>query len=473
MTSRTTAASVVVVAALLLSACVLKDRHRYVQAQAHCFEPQSDPVPGLPGERRRFASIDCPSVSYKMGFIEFDEDGSQMDPAQADKVVKLIENEKARATGGKIIALVYVHGWKNNADRTPPGAKPKDVEKFTMALAELGFQARQAAGDRAVPVVGVYIGWKGRTLKGPDMFTWLSYWGRRNTANRIGGPELAAVLNRIIDTSVAGAADRSRVMLVGHSFGARVLERAIESGVTLYDPDAGRDEAAVRPRVDLVLYVNAAQDARLSMARVQALQQNPITVRHPDYAPARCPSADVHDPICRVYPLIVAISSRGDKATKLLQPIANTIRFDGGSAPVPPLPDGSFLDENPSAGRLKRSSAGHLRFLHSHDVEEVACPAGPGDPFACAEDDPTCAFVFRGRGECTACFRARERTGPATSPPFNRTAFWIMDLDARVIRDHGDIWNLSTLSLLGELMAPRGFFEPDTRRMQIRGDVDN
>jgi hypothetical protein len=52
--------------------------------------------------------------------------------------------------------------------------------------------------------------------------------------------------------------------------------------------------------------------------------------------------------------------------------------------------------------------------------------------------------------------------------PFNRTAFWIMDIDTRISGGHGDIWNLSLLSMIGELMAPRGFFEPDKARMQIR-----
>jgi hypothetical protein len=31
-----------------------------------------------------------------------------------------------------------------------------------------------------------------------------------------------------------------------------------------------------------------------------------------------------------------------------------------------------------------------------------------------------------------------------------------------------DIWNLSALSMLGAMMAPRGFFDPATGRMQIR-----
>jgi hypothetical protein len=43
-----------------------------------------------------------------------------------------------------------------------------------------------------------------------------------------------------------------------------------------------------------------------------------------------------------------------------------------------------------------------------------------------------------------------------------------MDVDKRVIADHGDIWNLSTLSMLGELMAPRGFFDPVSARMLLQ-----
>ena len=35
-----------------------------------------------------------------------------------------------------------------------------------------------------------------------------------------------------------------------------------------------------------------------------------------------------------------------------------------------------------------------------------------------------------------------------------------MDVDPSVIKDHGDIWNLSFVEMLAQLMAPRGFFEP-------------
>ncbi|CAN5776313.1 hypothetical protein BH18ACI5_BH18ACI5_06730 [soil metagenome] len=167
--------------------------------------------------------------------------------------------------------------------------------------------------------------------------------------------------------------------------------------------------------------------------------------------------------------MIVAVTSRGDLATKYLQPIAGTLGFDDyvGSPPMPTLPSGPFLDDTPSAGRIKRSAPGHLPFIHSHDVTEVTCPATAGQAPACEATDVNCAFAFRTRGDCDACFKAGMRAESGGRKVFNDTAFWIMDVDKRVIKDHGDIWNLSTLSMIGQLMAPRGFFDPEMSRMRI------
>jgi hypothetical protein len=43
-----------------------------------------------------------------------------------------------------------------------------------------------------------------------------------------------------------------------------------------------------------------------------------------------------------------------------------------------------------------------------------------------------------------------------------------MSVEPTVIKDHGDIWNVSFLEMLAQLMAPRGFFEPRTPRVQLR-----
>ncbi len=40
-------------------------------------------------------------------------------------------------------------------------------------------------------------------------------------------------------------------------------------------------------------------------------------------------------------------------------------------------------------------------------------------------------------------------------------------VDPRVIKDHGDIWNLSFVEMLSQLMAPRGFFDPVSGRVRV------
>jgi pimeloyl-ACP methyl ester carboxylesterase len=425
--------------------------------------------PGNGTQRGRWPSLDCRQNFFKAGFIEFDDDGNAMDPAQLQKVQRLIEFEKKRAPEGKVITLLYVHGWRNNAKNVDPGDEPKDVEKFEAALSELGYRSRDAAPDTPVPVVGVYMGWRGRSLNGPGWFTFIDFWPRRNAANRVGGGrDFAGAVNDVINTTNGpSSSDGSRVLLVGHSFGARVLENAIETDrVKLYEESKGTD--SVRPRVDLVLYVNSANDSRLSLRRVDILKKANFKVRRSDYDEKEC-AAKPAGPTCGDYPLLVAITSRGDQATKRVLPVANRVNQDKAIAPLPAITGVDYLDDIPAPGRFGRTAAAHFPFMQSHEVDEIGCP-DTGEP-VCAAGDKKC-FAFRGRGECPACYkvtaRASTNAGGRTLTPFNETPFWIMDVDTRVVKDHGDIWNLNFVSMLGALVAPRGFFEPKTGRMTLR-----
>jgi len=527
-------------AAMLAAGCVQQRRFRFVPATTACFPETATatPVAGPPGQK---PSLDCRRAQYKMAFIEFDEKGRMFDPREEEAAGKLLDFEKARATNGTVITVVYVHGWKNNAASAEPGGKPKDVEKFQGALLELGYRAEQAAraaNAPTVPIIGIYMAWRGKTLMGPDWVTFASLWSRRNTANNIGdGPDLAVILNRIIDRTNAGN-DNSRVLLIGHSFGARVLEHAIESGkVTLYDALPG--DSFVRPRVDLVLYVNSANDSRLAMGRVQELRAARLRVHHPDFDPTECseppnPAAridlEARAGRCRDYPLLVAITSRGDSATKDLLPVANTINGDDLIPSLvdrlPPLPTtNAFADPAPSAGTVRKVAAGHFGFLQSHVVREISCPVlrsssdreqaktvdatideavrravaealGKTEVEAerrkreaaeaarrraeerarferaihpvCSVNDRNCRFVFRTLGDRPACYQVEQRQPVEGRPPFNGTPFWIMSVDPTVIKDHGDIWNVSFVEMLGQLMTPRGFFEPKLSRVQLR-----
>jgi hypothetical protein len=102
-------------------------------------------------------------------------------------------------------------------------------------------------------------------------------------------------------------------------------------------------------------------------------------------------------------------------------------------------------------------------WLKGHDVEEISCPAKGQPPCRSA----SCEFAFRTCAD-DLCY-AVQRRGPADGKPvFNTTASWVMSVDTTVMKDHGDIWNLSMISMLGQLMAPRGFFEPGAKPLELR-----
>lgn len=535
---------VVLLLGVAATGCVQQKRFRYLPARTACF-PETAEAPQLTAPSDQRPSLDCRSSLYKEAFIEFQEDGQPYEPKQVEMARTLIEREKSRAANGKIITVLYIHGWKNNAAEAEPGGKPKDVEKFQGALYELGARAKQAAEAAhtpRVPVVGIYIAWRGKTLMGPSWFTFTSLWSRRNTANNIGdGRDLGPTIQGIIDLTNQGN-ETSRVLLIGHSFGARVLEHAIESKqVTLFDGDPA--VGLVRPRVDLVLYVNSANDSRLTMGHIQALQTAGIKVHHPEFTDAKCDSTteegkkltpDERRRICGDYPLLVAISSKGDSATKYLLPAANTINGDS-LVPelqknLPPLPTGTtFLDPPPSAGKVRKTAAGHFGFLQSHVARSITCPPMPlpvplqeqtvdkkiddavhravanalGRPEdiaeqrkreqaqkdeaarraaaerarvdrvlhpVCSDSSPDCRFMFRTLSETPACFQVDQRVAVEGKPPFNSTPFWVFNVEPTVIKDHGDIWNVSLIELLAQMMAPRGFFDPQSPRVQLRKD---
>ena len=113
-----------------------------------------------------------------------------------------------------------------------PGGKPKDVEKFQTALLELGYRSRETARkagarNRSRSSESIWR-WRGKTLMGPGWFTFLSLLGtpqqRERRRRRAGFCEHADAVIDAVNEGNTG----SRVVLIGHSFGARVLEHAIE-----------------------------------------------------------------------------------------------------------------------------------------------------------------------------------------------------------------------------------------------------
>lgn len=419
--------SCVAIACSLLGAGCVKDvRYRYFPDQ------QCGPKPciNLP------ARVSQPG--WELAFVEFKDNGDPWDVRQTDEAVSLIQQAK-KDNAGAAIVLLYVHGWKNNAnDAAPP--KEKDVEKFRNALDALAVQfSEDTQGKRLPPLVGIYVGWRGGTLNAEPGKT-LSYWGRRAVGRRVGRKGLFESMNRIIDAAKPQGETRTKLILVGHSFGARLLEHAVD-GLDSRTNTAGRmlawqqslpsgpSAASREPPADLVVFINAATQSSISGKTIGRLRDKGTIFYGPGVNPESCKDDPYGDrrPECRPIPLYVAISSTGDIATRFVLPIANAV------IPPAPLP-------------LRLRSAAFTPRLRSHAVQEVACPAVT--PYRCGPSGDR-EFCFEAtRDEQRACYEVRRKAGAS-----NRTPFWAMTVDPRVIKDHGDIWTPNVLDLFAAILV--------------------
>lgn len=405
---------------------------------------------------------------YKLVFVEYRQNGKPWDRAQLESAKWLIQEERKKTAqpgdkfGGPINVFFYVHGWKNNANVKPPGSAWGDVERFKAYLARY---ADYLTPEARRPVIGIYFAWRGRSLDLPSFINWISFWTRSFAAREVGEGEIRADLNDLVDlvdqgraalrtsSTQPGAANielppnrRPQIVVMGHSFGARVLETALIGGTkSLIDGTCKGlvDGQSQRPLVDLVLFENAATSATYiwhEFNKCQPCGNRPegchdttpdtsdfsrvIMVRHPDFDRDRCKQNPL-DKVCQPYPLLVSVSSQTDFLTRVVLFLA------------------SF--QHPAA---------FLPFLQSHHLETVEPGAKPhrdkGELFAfeaCC-DGPHTYMVERKR---------TKRVSPANP-------IWSMAVPKQVIHDHGDVWNEDFLSMLLNLIASTD----DAKAQQIR-----
>lgn len=183
---------------------------------------------------------------YSLHFIEADDEGWFWDPSQADRAIELVE---AKVAERNTIVVVFIHGWHHSAqccDDHVEGFK----ETLTRLKRQLGapaheaMQKTRASAARDINVVGIYIGWRGRSL--PGFFNYFTFWGRKASAERVGNTDFGEFLARLNGLYLGHNVRRldeapgreQRVgehflglVTIGHSFGAQVLIKAV--GATL------------------------------------------------------------------------------------------------------------------------------------------------------------------------------------------------------------------------------------------------
>ncbi len=148
--------------------------------------------------------------------------------------------------------MIFIHGWHNNA-RPDNG----NLQSFNQLLKQLA----KRVNTEDTEVMGVFIGWRGLAIERQWDKTgigWLArhltFYSRKDDTDLVAGIPLTKSLYSLASEAHARG---GRVIFIGHSFGGRILEKALAQaivGQTAADPGAGghpacRSDAADQPRL--------------------------------------------------------------------------------------------------------------------------------------------------------------------------------------------------------------------------------
>lgn len=383
---------------------------------------------------------------YSIAFIEFDDFGELWMPAQVNRALATLESANEHPDGA--IFLLFVHGWNHNASEDD-----SNVLGFHQQLRRLAEAESRRADGAPRPVVGVFIGWRGK-LSPAMPINLFSFYGRRGAAERVASLAATETIYRLI--THAKNNDRTRTVLIGHSFGGAILETALSQAlVGFLLQNKGED---VDFPADLVFLVNPASQALRAKQFVEILARHRLRLyRTGDDGQVRYER-----------PLIVSMTSSGDWATGVAFPLGLGIK----GLTKNYRSYGSDDCNAVTSQRLNfRKTAGHTRELLSHQihVEPLAKPfAGFRSAEALAADiesryDPLSRlqrFVIEGS---RLRFSIQRRAGA-----FNDTPYWIMRVPTSVLPDHGQIFGADFQDLISAMIAVTGSLEADVRTVMVR-----
>lgn len=249
------------------------------------------------------------SPSGAVRVIKLTDDGEFANRCDLTDVLYEIRNYK-----GPELIVWYIHGWKHNAN-----PDDSDFKQFTALVKELDEQQHHLNEDDRRHVVGIFIGWDGAV--GPALLRNLTFWNRKRAADRI---SQSAVVTKIIAAAKyarrqvdADVTARDVTLMIGHSFGARILYTATSQvlidEVQRNHPGLKRGSyGLMEGPADLILLLNPAFEASL------------FTAMHTIRRPNKNWWERVNP---QQQPLVVAISSENDMATSWAFPLGQRLAF--------------------------------------------------------------------------------------------------------------------------------------------------
>ncbi len=411
---------------------------QYRTDYAVCVSPLSPPSP----ECETHALQQLPgtgAANYLLGFVEFDDQGQLWDRKQMAAVVDKLSTE---AASKDLLMVVFVHGWKHSA-------APNDgnIETFRNVLAGLSESEAYLSSRTGLParqVAGIYLGWRGGSVTLP-LIKELTFWERKNTAQKVGYVGVAEVLSRLelikrVRESLTSGNSRTRLVVVGHSFGGAVVNSALaqilERGFVQTTCPA-ETQCDVAGFGNLVVLINPAFEALL-------------------FGPLSDMSTERGRYFESQLPVVAVLTSEADYATRYAFPAGRWLStFFEKEHDLTRRNATSKQEETVDEGNANRTAVGHFEPYRTHRLypsdektrEQVAEMRGSErvqmfsqSSAAWVNDKPGSKIRFGGL--------VLERT--ATSA--GRNPYLVVYVDKRLIADHNDIDDPRVIHFLEQLI---------------------
>ncbi|MEO6798739.1 MAG: hypothetical protein ABI178_02195 [Rhodanobacter sp.] len=280
---------------------------------------------------------------YTLNFVEFDDQGmlfpkSEQRSLADSQMEDFLSRVRSPASGAETAAsdlsptsvIVFVHGWKHNAQ-----SGDTNVRWFRAMLARLAIVESKSSCPRRV--IGLYVGWRGDATPLPDLVKDVTFWTRKKASGRVADGQVRELFSRLraiqdirnadwnglVETSRRHPTDVTsshnelacskamRLTIVGHSFGGLIVYNALSPSLVRDIADLNESiRDAKSPTIDPVL----AREGDLIVTINPAVEASAFV---PLWRAAR--AANPHSYHA---PVFVSITSANDNATGIAFPAA-------------------------------------------------------------------------------------------------------------------------------------------------------
>ena len=398
-----------------------------------------------------------PDADYLLGFIEFDDQGQVFERKQMDAVLNTLNEQ---AAGKDLLMVVFVHGWKHSA--APGDGNIETFRNGLASLSELESRISRETGAQEREVVGIYLGWRGGSVTLPGVKE-LTFWDRKNTAHKVGHGGVTEVVSRLEQVrktkdAMAGEQGRSRTRLVviGHSFGGAVVYSALSQILTTGFVDTvgpAGSSTDVRGFGDLVVLINPAFEATL-FAPLSNMANERAT-----YFPGQLP-------------VIAILTSEADDATNRAFPIGRWFSTFFEKHRMETRKNGvTGANEVIDQGKSNIIAVGHFDPYRTHVLRAT------GEPGAEVREQPVVAdsvdrfFELSNRWDNDAPGSVIEFEGSVlerTANSAGRNPYLVIRVDKQLIPDHNDIDDPRITSFIRQLILLAGQSENLEERQLLR-----